>query len=530
MRGNCFLEIYCMRYFTIRFLLLATIILQTKAIDAQTWARVKRVPAAGVASIAVKNDTVYAGTADRVYIGTNNSDEWKASAQVANANFISAITVLHNNLYAGTYGKGVFVSSNKGDTWVPVNNGLFLTYISKFLIWNDELYAATSGGGFFKYNEVTNSWSTFNIDFYTNVDGNVNDLILFNNTPVAAAGANGNFYKYDTSANKWVASYYLSFLRPGLFVNTLLTDGQSLFAGINGAGSDALLRSDDGGNLWSTDTVGLGAFFTRHVPSSSVDVLASGAGKNYAIVNSLNGFGNNSGNIFIRNKGVAAGSTWRLFAAFDENEFIHAVAENGNRLYACLDGGLYYSELSVLPVVLLNLRAAENDKGVLLQWQTASEHNSDYFNIQRSTDGANFVTIGTNPAAGNSNTILSYSYLDAQKENISAQKIYYRLEEVDKDMRASYSNTINFNYNNNTAVFQLLSNPVRSFITLQASQDIEQATISISGINGKTLYKAARAIGASSQLQINVSSYAAGLYILTVRAGANTTTFKIIKQ
>jgi len=248
------------------------------------------------------------------------------------------------------------------------------------------------------------------------------------------------------------------------------------------------------------------------------------------VVNILDRFANNEGNIFMRNKGVEAGKPWRLFATFDENEFIHALAENGNRLYVCLDGGLYYSELIILPVELLNLRAAENDKGILLQWQTASEHNSAYFNVQRSTDGFNFITIGTNRAAGNSNTILNYSYLDAQKENTAAQKIYYRLEEVDKDMRASYSNTINFNYNNNTAVFQLLSNPVRAIITVQASQDIEQATISISDINGKTLYKAARAIGASSQLQINISSYAAGLYILTVRAGANTTTFKIIKQ
>ena len=66
----------------------------------------------------------------------------------------------------------------------------------------------------------------------------------------------------------------------------------------------------------------------------------------------------------------------------------------------------------------------------MLKWSTASEHNSSYFDIERSIDGIEWGIVGTKQAAVNSNTQINYSYLDA----INQFKIhYYKLVQYDID-------------------------------------------------------------------------------------------------
>ena len=83
-----------------------------------------------------------------------------------------------------------------------------------------------------------------------------------------------------------------------------------------------------------------------------------------------------------------------------------------------------------LPVELLSFTAECGKETIILKWQTASEFNSAYFEIQKSLDGITWNTIGNQTAAGNSNELLSYSFEDASK---SANTTYYRLNQVDND-------------------------------------------------------------------------------------------------
>jgi len=83
-----------------------------------------------------------------------------------------------------------------------------------------------------------------------------------------------------------------------------------------------------------------------------------------------------------------------------------------------------------LPVELLSFTAECGQETILLKWQTASEFNSAYFEIQKSLDGSTWNTIGNQTAAGNSTELLSYSLEDASK---SANTSYYRLNQVDND-------------------------------------------------------------------------------------------------
>ena len=66
----------------------------------------------------------------------------------------------------------------------------------------------------------------------------------------------------------------------------------------------------------------------------------------------------------------------------------------------------------------------------LIEWSTASEWNSDQFNVEWSDDTENWRTISTTPAAGYSNQLFHYVYYDCFPQPIIN---YYRLVQFDFD-------------------------------------------------------------------------------------------------
>ncbi len=99
-----------------------------------------------------------------------------------------------------------------------------------------------------------------------------------------------------------------------------------------------------------------------------------------------------------------------------------------------------------LPVELIYFDGIEYPLFNLLKWSTASEHNSDYFQVERSIDGEYWTSVGIKSAAINSNQIINYSFIDSFKEF----KInYYRLKQVDADGQFKIYGPIALNNINN---------------------------------------------------------------------------------
>jgi hypothetical protein len=93
-----------------------------------------------------------------------------------------------------------------------------------------------------------------------------------------------------------------------------------------------------------------------------------------------------------------------------------------------------------LPVKIAQFKAAINpNKSVNLFWQTTTEINTDYFEIEKSTNGIDFASIAKVNASGNSTNAIDYNYTD---NNLNTEKtiIYYRITTHDLDGRKSYSN------------------------------------------------------------------------------------------
>jgi hypothetical protein len=128
-----------------------------------------------------------------------------------------------------------------------------------------------------------------------------------------------------------------------------------------------------------------------------------------------------------------AGATWTNRAG------THVAASDYIELSGIDAFSLWTTSNSVaapLPVIWLNFDAVLRGDVVYLDWSTGSEINNDYFIIERSQDGINYSSIGSIQAAGNSNQILHYSFIDSdQLKGLS----FYRIKQVDFDNNHSYS-------------------------------------------------------------------------------------------
>ncbi|HEY4060882.1 MAG TPA: T9SS type A sorting domain-containing protein [Puia sp.] len=104
---------------------------------------------------------------------------------------------------------------------------------------------------------------------------------------------------------------------------------------------------------------------------------------------------------------------------------------------------LFFGFNGTLPITMLSFTGQAEKGNVLLNWATAQEENSDYFEVERSTDNMNFAPIGKVTAAHNSAQTTNYSYTDLSP---AAGNNYYRLKMVDLDGSSVYSKIVVVNF------------------------------------------------------------------------------------
>ncbi len=142
-----------------------------------------------------------------------------------------------------------------------------------------------------------------------------------------------------------------------------------------------------------------------------------------------------------------------------------------------------------LPIELISFSADENDDKVDLRWATASEVNNDYFTIEKSQDGVNFVEVLTRDGAGNANTLLSYKAVD---ENPYNGYSYYRLKQTDFNGDFSYSNVVSVNFKLKDATNIILyPNPLTNGnVRLKLPEELQSGTLKVEvyDIGGKVLF------------------------------------------
>lgn len=122
------------------------------------------------------------------------------------------------------------------------------------------------------------------------------------------------------------------------------------------------------------------------------------------------------------------------------NNFINIC---GDEVWDASDGDKT-GPLVFLPIELLYFDAEIcNQQEVCLNWATATEKNNEYFTVERSINGQEFVSVIQIPGKGNSYSTQTYNTSDkAPVKGLS----YYRLKQTDTDGSFSYSNIIPINF------------------------------------------------------------------------------------
>ncbi len=168
-----------------------------------------------------------------------------------------------------------------------------------------------------------------------------------------------------------------------------------------------------------------------------------------------------------------------------------------------------------LPVELLSFNAICSEKGSFLSWQTASENNSDYFLIQESTDGKEWVVSGKVQAAGNSTEQLDYLFSVKDK---TADETYYRLLQFDNDGTSKMYGPILLNCTNNKDEVKVYPNPSKDEVYLSINSPKDQLyKVSIADASGKLLESFSTNVSTgTTNLLINRVMRIQGLYFITV--------------
>lgn len=89
-----------------------------------------------------------------------------------------------------------------------------------------------------------------------------------------------------------------------------------------------------------------------------------------------------------------------------------------------------------VPVTLINFDAVWRENIGVVYWSTTMELNNSHFKLYRSFDGKNYELLGiikSKAIGGNSNEILSYTYMDKEVINVIRNNAYYRLIQYDFD-------------------------------------------------------------------------------------------------
>ena len=185
---------------------------------------------------------------------------------------------------------------------------------------------------------------------------------------------------------------------------------------------------------------------------------------------------------------------------------------------------------SFLPAGILYFKGKYSGKDNILQWATASEFNSERFEIQRSADGQQFETIGSIAGAGMSKTTKEYSYTD---QLVPEKLNYYRLMQIDMDGSTRYSSVVSLNNGTGKWHVETYPNPVVEELQVNLhSREKGSLIIRVMNQHGQLIKNVMLNKSADElMVRMKLKDIPAGVYFLEFRIGdALKEVRKIIKK
>lgn len=223
----------------------------------------------------------------------------------------------------------------------------------------------------------------------------------------------------------------------------------------------------------------------------------------------------------IRAKGLAGGGhePWSLagtYSTFVYNSSSDVVIESVQVTgFSWFNGG--GNNDNPLPVSLLSFSGECQDGSHILTWKTASEHNSERFEVQVSRDGEVWNTVNSQPAAGVSNSLITYNFVN---EN-GSDAAYYRLRQLDNNGDETMYDPIYVSCSMEENVLISFPNPSDNGFKLMLNDErfIGQSTIVLTDARGVMVNKQTVDIKEGMNLLMMNTELPTGIYYIQLFNG-----------
>lgn len=287
------------------------------------------------------------------------------------------------------------------------------------------------------------------------------------------------------------------------FASASITNGNSETLVVNGSTSpaNAAIALGFAGAGSSTFTLAGATFKAQTSVSAGVSTIA---------------FTNNAGGTL---------STAQTEALIDALQYKHngVTPTNGTRDFSIVvqDGALLSNattfsatvSCSTLPVTWLYFNGQLNGTAAELAWGTSYDQDNSYFDVERSTDGTIFKTIGRVTASAQAQLTKEYRFAD---NSFAGGTLYYRLKQVDKNGSYTYSAVIKINQADAGKIV-MLKNRFSDVLQINIPQtNTEAVQAFIYDSNGRLVIRKSLLPGIN---RISTGTLMAeGIYMVTVRS------------
>ena len=228
---------YTRSYIFLFFLLVLTIKLNAQ------WKQLNMPDGGQVRCLALKGDSIYAGTAGGLFVSANDGKSWDIINNGLPNHMISSIAVNGNDVFVGT-SRGVYRSTNNGFSWKHLTNGIFENGTAASLMCNGSTIVAGIISIAYVSTDNGDSWKKATVP--PPIFGYIGDMLMDDNTLVGGFCDGGICTSHDygvtwTPKNNGIVSSYC-------YMNCLLKRNDTIFGG----SANGVYASGDHCESWKT--------------------------------------------------------------------------------------------------------------------------------------------------------------------------------------------------------------------------------------------------------------------------------------
>ncbi|SDZ80439.1 Por secretion system C-terminal sorting domain-containing protein [Arachidicoccus rhizosphaerae] len=194
----------------------------------------------------------------------------------------------------------------------------------------------------------------------------------------------------------------------------------------------------------------------------------------------------------------------------------------------------FYVKSASLPIDFGKVTATlVSDYSVSLSWHILTSINSDYYIVQRSSDGKTYQEVSRINSLGDGTNDISYSALD-NIQSLSGQPatVYYRIVAVDKEGYNYYSQIVNVHPTWPTWTVTVAPNPITQdqLQLILSSKESTSVIIKLTDMSGRVLLNRSVTASGNGRISINTPHLTTGVYIVQVIQGTHTVSTKVIRK